>query len=409
MPSERPPSASTDPDRIGVSFDEEIQQFTDFELWGRSDQVTVRGVSATNFRSFRELELQPGRLTALVGANAAGKSSVIDTFRFISDSLSLSLYTALERRGGLRAVRHTAPGGRPRNVRMSVELDFGDGFGASYGFRINAQAGGSYSVAEEECRTWHHDEQITRLLLKNGRVAQGPRFLPPGNVDETTLALPVLGGLPNLSPVLSALRDLRAYSIVPDQLRELQDPDEGQTLLSDGSNAASVLRHLEPADRTELIEMLSYVVPGVVAVRTVTRGNKLTLQFTQESARGRNNFEALQMSDGTLRLLGLLLALYQREHPRFMAIEEPEATIHVAALQALMEVFRARSPGTQIVLTTHSTEILDSIDIDDLYLVVAEDGYSRVSGVSDESRRAVEEALFSPGELLRSGALTPAA
>lgn len=114
------------------------------------------------------------------------------------------------------------------------------------------------------------------------------------------------------------------------------------------------------------------------------------------------------MSDGTLRLLGLLLALYQRNRPRFVAVEEPEATIHVAALRALMEVFQARAEGTQILLSTHSAEVLDSLSIEDVYLVAAEDGYSRLSALSDESKSAVRDALFSPGELLRSGELHPA-
>jgi len=88
-----------------------------------------------------------------------------------------------------------------------------------------------------------------------------------------------------------------------------------------------------------------------------------------------------------------------------MAVEEPEATIHVAALQALMEVFQARTPYTQVLLTTHSAEILDSVPIDDVYLVEAQDGFSRLGPVSEESMAVVQRALFSPGELLRSGEL----
>jgi len=113
------------------------------------------------------------------------------------------------------------------------------------------------------------------------------------------------------------------------------------------------------------------------------------------------------MSDGTLRLLGLLLALYQRDTPGFLAIEEPEATIHVAALQALIEIFKARSDSSQIVLTTHSADILDSIDPDAIYLVTAEGGHSTLAGLAESTKHAVQEALFLPGELLRSGALEP--
>jgi predicted ATPase len=384
-----------------------------FALNAGTARARVCRIGAKNFRAFRSVELEPGNLTAIVGPNAAGKSSVIDLFRFLADSLSLSLYTALERRGGIKAVRHTSPT-HPRNCQIWIELAYDDDYRSFYTFRMRSEAGGSYSVPEEECLVSHDGYVLGRLALKDGRITElrsqfglfdAQRSDPP--IDRAALALPVLGVTPEFAPVLTALRDLRSYSIVPDKLRELQDPDEGAELASDGSNAASVLRHLEDADRRELIAMLAYVVPGVLDVNDVSHGNKLTLRFTQQASSGKNSFEALQMSDGTLRLLGLLLALYQRHTPTFLAIEEPEATIHVAAQQALIEVFRSRSTQTQILLTTHSSDILDSLDVDSIYLVVAEDGHSRLASVAEEPKRAVHEALFSPGELLRSGALEP--
>ena len=376
----------------------------------------VCAVEATNFRAFRELTFRPGPLTAIVGANAAGKSSVIDVFRFVSDSLRLSLYTALERRGGVRAVRHSSPT-RPRNFSVRIELAYQQGFGASYSFRVRSGPKGSYSVAEEVCELNHQGELLARMALKDGRLMEHRssmgfsgvvRAENAPRIEPTALGLPLFAPF-DLGHVVTTLRDLRLYSIVPDKLRELQDPDEGLELLSDGSNATSVLRHLEPRDRAELVEMLGHVVPGVEDVRVVGHGNKLTLEFKQRAGDGRNTFEALQMSDGTLRLLGLLLALYQRNTPAFLAIEEPEATIHVAALEALIAVFKARSDMSQIVLTTHSAEILDALDPDAIYLVVAAaDGHSQLSALADSTKRAVREALFSPESCSAAAPSNPA-
>lgn len=402
--------------REGVRDDPLRDMAFDFAIRVGEARVRVCKIGAKNFRAFREVELQPGDLTAVVGPNAAGKSSVIDLFRFLADSLSLSLYTALERRGGIKAVRHTSPT-HPRNCRIWIELAYDEGYTGYYTFDMGSEAGGSFSVRKEECRLSHNGMLLSRLALKEGKlVEQRSHFgfaneafenTPP--IERTALALPLLGVIPELAPILRSLRDMRTYAIVPDKLRELQDPDEGMELATDGSNAASVLRHLEAADRKELIAMLAYVVPGILDVQDVTHGNKLTLRFTQKAASGRNTFEALQMSDGTLRLLGLLLALFQRHTPAFVAIEEPEATIHVAALHALIDVFRSRAERSQILLTTHSSDILDSIDVDSIYMVVAGEGRSRLTPVSEESKRVIRDALFSPGELLRSGGLEPAA
>jgi hypothetical protein len=294
-------------------------------------------------------------------------------------------------------------------MELGVEFDFGSGFGGSYRFKINAEAEGTYSVAEEECETWSESQVLGRLMLRKGQIVEAPRWYRPAGVDPTLLGLPVMAGPMELYVMYWLLRQLRWCSVVPDKLRELQEPDEGKDLRPDGGNAASVLRHLPPESREEVVELLSHVVPGVTDVRTVTRGNRLTLQFTQVTKAGKLTFEALQMSDGTLRLLGILLALYQRDEPRFLAIEEPEATIHVAPLQALVEIFQARSDRTQILFTTHSSEILDSLDLESIRVVTAEDGFSRVSAVAEYSKRAVYDALFSPGELLRAGALRSAA
>lgn len=382
----------------------------DFALSALRESVALASVGATNFRSFREFDLSVGRLTVLAGPNGAGKSSIVDVPRFISDALSLSLYTALERRGGLKTVRHRSPT-RPRNLSVHAGLSFGPRYSATYLIKLQSTAGGDYAIAEEDCETFAGKKRIARMHIKNGEILdlpegpQGALLGIPENIDKKTLGLPLYGGLPQLNPVLEFLRDMRAYSIVPDKLRELQDPDEGYKLEPDGSNAASVLRHLEPSAKKELVEMLSYVVPGITGVKTVSRGNKLTMQFIQGSAKQAMAFDALQVSDGTLRLLGLLLALYQQRDPGFLAIEEPESTIHVAALQALVEVFRARSQHTQILLTTHSSEILDSLSLDELHLVDRKGDVSTLDSVSGDARKAIEQALFSPGELLRTGSL----
>jgi predicted ATPase len=384
----------------------------DFALSIREESAALASFGATNFRSFREFDLDVGRLTVLAGPNGAGKSSIVDVPRFISDALSLSLYTALERRGGVKTVRHRSPT-RPRNFSVCAGLSFGQEYSATYAIKLQSTAGGDYAIAEEDCETFAGKKRLARLHIKNGEILDLPEtpsnashLRVPTKIDKKTLSLPLFGGLPQLQPVLDFLRDMRAYAIVPDKLRELQDPDEGNKLKPDGSNAASVLRQLRPGARKELVEMLSYVVPGVSGVKTVSRGNKLTMQFVQGSGKQAMSFDALEVSDGTLRLVGLLLALYQQKDPGFLAIEEPESTIHVAALQALVEVFRARSQHTQILLTTHSSEILDSLRLDELHLVNREEGISTLDSVSGDARSAIEQALFSPGELLRTGSLT---
>jgi hypothetical protein len=117
------------------------------------------------------------------------------------------------------------------------------------------------------------------------------------------------------------------------------------------------------------------------------------------------------MSDGTLRALGILTAVFQRQRsPLIVAIEEPEATIHPGALGVLMEALRHGQSRSPIVITTHSTDILDSPDLDPegISLVEWSERGTRVSKVGAASAEAVKSRLATVGELLRSNFLRPA-
>jgi predicted ATPase len=117
--------------------------------------------------------------------------------------------------------------------------------------------------------------------------------------------------------------------------------------------------------------------------------------------------DASQESDGTLRTLGLLVALYQDPTPPFVTIEEPELTIHPGALSVLADVIMETSLRSSVLVTTHSPELLDRLPIDCIRSVDAEDGATRVGAVAEHQKTAVAKGLFSPGELHRMEGLQP--
>jgi len=234
------------------------------------------------------------------------------------------------------------------------------------------------------------------------------------SLDPASLALPVVGGEARFAPVLRTLASMRVYSIEPAKLREMQDPDSGVSLRTDGSNATSVLQEIERqsrADMERIGEILASIVPNTTRVRVKKHGKKLSLEFTQEwGEKKRLNFEAFNMSDGTLRALGLLAAVYQRPTPSLMVIEEPEATIHPGALGAVLDLLRHASRNMQVLITTHSPEVLDAKWIQDTHLRIVswEEGATKITPISDASRKALQQHLMGAGELLRSNALEPA-
>ncbi len=116
---------------------------------------------------------------------------------------------------------------------------------------------------------------------------------------------------------------------------------------------------------------------------------------------------AQSMSAGTLRILGILLAVYQLKQPTVLAIEEPEGTVHPAAAELITQVLGDAARDRQVLITTHSPDILDSKDIrdDQIRVVTMEKGRTIIAPMSKASRQAVREHLYTPGELLRAGEL----
>jgi len=235
-------------------------------------------------------------------------------------------------------------------------------------------------------------------------------------LEPNVLALPLVGGDKRFRAVFRFLSGMRTYRIEPAALRGMQEPDGGASLRPDGRNAASVLREIQrkspEEDRTRIRQLLESVVPGTVDVRPKKHGDKLTLEFTQSRGGAEPvRFEAFSMSDGTLRVLGLITAVFQRPAPSLLVIEEPEASVHPGAIGSSLDVLRLAGRSMQVVVTTHSPEVLDAKWIEDRHLRILdwEHGSTRIGRVPQAARVALSKHLMGAGDLLRSNALTSGA
>jgi predicted ATPase len=225
-------------------------------------------------------------------------------------------------------------------------------------------------------------------------------------------------GLPWFRPVYQALSHMGFYNLNPDEIRAPQSPDPGQLLDRDGWNIASVLAQMATHDESakrRVEEYLAKVAPGVTGVDTKVIGPLLTLEFRQAVRGSRHpwRFIATNMSDGTLRALGILVALFQSapEHEGeapLVGIEEPEVALHPAAAGVLRDSLREASRHRQIIVTSHSPDLLDDqLDADTLLSVVADDGITRLGPVDEAGPTALRRHLYTAGELLRLNQLEP--
>ena len=376
----------------------------------------LRSLHLRRFRSLPSATVEFDNPTFLVGENGTGKSNVADAFTFLAEAMASPLPAVFERRGGIEAVGYrSSPRGRPSSLEMRVVLENLDEATsrATYEFKLRSLRHYDFEVVQERCVVEGRDNS-RNFLVRDGMVFRSSMSLFDPVLKANALALPLAGGDRRFEMILRFLSEMCVYRIESAVLREIQNSDAGSRLRTDGSNAASVLRKIEresPDDWQTIHELLRSIVPGTIGVDPKRHGDKLSLEFAQQWPESRSmRFKAYSMSDGTLRALGLLAAVFQRPAPSVLVIEEPEATMHPGALGTILDVLRHASRFMQVVVTTHSPDILDAKWIEDRHLRIVgwKTGSTYVSTVSDTSRGVLRDRLMGAGELMRSNALTAA-
>ena len=373
----------------------------------------VRQLVLKGFRSIPAARIEFGNPTILVGRNASGKSNIVSAFSFLADAMSLPLHTVFDRAGGFASVRNRSfGGGRPPNLAMRV--DFGGrkkhGF---YAFEVKADRAQNFSVLREQC-VLYEGKRRSWFDRKGKRFDSNVDGLYP-SIDTSSLALPVIGGAKAFNQVWRALSRMRRYSIEPGKLRGMQEPDAGVALLPDGANAASVLERIESQRRDDferLSSFLEVIVPNTRGISVNRYGKNLSLEITQACGEGAPKalkFEGFDISAGTLRAIGLLAAVFQRPAPTLIVVEEPESTIHPGALGAVLDLLREASERMQVIVTTHSPELLDNGDIpdDSILAVVSERGETKIGPLDQVGRSVLRDRMFTAGELLRMNQMDP--
>ena len=252
-------------------------------------------------------------------------------------------------------------------------------------------------------------------ISTTGIKASSEAFFPAITSDR--LALVSLSGLKAFRPVFDALTGMGFYNLNPKVMRDPQKPQDGRLLKPVGENIASVIGHLErtsPDSLALIQEYLQIVVPMIEGVERKQIGPMETLEFRQSMAGAKHpwRFTAQNMSDGTLRALGVLTALFQGnpDHaPTLIGIEEPETALHPAASRALRDALNRASQRTQIIVTSHSPDLMDDpdLDADTVRAVVSEGSETRIAPLDTSSKDAMKQHLFSAGELLRLNQLAP--
>jgi predicted ATPase len=364
----------------------------------------ITQVHIKNFRGIGDQTVDLGQLTVLVGRNGAGKSSFVDALQFIRDAMTVGLEDAIVHRHGVASLRRWAPT-RPYDIEIALTWESRT-FHAEYSFVVASGKEGGFRVKHESCEVGigNSTDRFERAgnewtNLPGGATRSG--FRRP--LESTTLALPAMALFSiSFGRLRRVLRDMSFFTVFPNTLRDPQKPSSQNVLADHGENLATVIRKLKKSSMDEIQTALEKVVGGIDDIRVQHVGGFLVTELKHRMGGNHTTwFDLSQESDGTLRMLGLLVALYQRPRSDFLAIEEPELTLHPGAIGVLSDVLREAAARGQLLITTQSPDLISRFDAQQLRIVERTDGLTCIGEIDETQRSVIEDQLFSAGDLLR--------
>ena len=397
--------------------------------------MPIQRVHVENFKSFSELDADLSQFNIVIGSNAAGKSNFIAVFRFLRDIATLGIVNAIALQGGSEYIRNTKIGtDRDLAVKVTYLPDLALPFveigkedsrltgmkpcESSYEFALRFTGEGDEFVITrdnlvigfdlESCGRNDRDVagKITgdrsEIIVSNSggeitydvRIPQGctlrqeeivPVFFRSKKLPEKTLLLETIYGYP--IPHLEKFFDrIAIYDLDPKLPKKGAAVTGRKDLEENGSNLAIVVRNLieDPEKKRKFSNLLRDLLPFVEDISVQKFMDvSLILTLRERYAKGRD-LPASSLSDGTITLLGLIIALYFEDKP-FIIIEEPVRHIHPFLVARVMGMMKEASQNKQIMITTHSTEVVKHAFLNDILLISRDsEGFSVISRPSDK-------------------------
>lgn len=358
----------------------------------------IESIHIRNYRALRDLELTNlTPLTVFLGPNGSGKSTIFDVFAFLAECFGIGLRKAWDKRNRFRELRSRGADG-PIEFEIKYR-ETPDSVIMTYYLAVDENNRGPF-VAEESL-AWRRGRQYGApykfLDFKQGRgkvIAGENPDSDDERIDETlsspdALAVNTLGQLAR-HPRVNALRNFitgwyLSY-LSADNTRSVPESGPQERLSETGDNLPNVIQYLSeqyPKRLNDILQRLSQRIPRLEQVSAeVMPDGRLLLQI--KDAPFERPIMAKFASDGTLKMLAYLIALYDPTPPKLVGIEEPENQLHPRLLHGLAEECRNASSGTQLMVTTHSPFFVNGLRPDELWVLYRdEDGYTKAKRASD--------------------------
>jgi len=402
--------------------------------------MQIKTIKVSNFKSFEEVNVDLGGFNVLIGANASGKSNFINVLQFLKDIAENGLDNAISMQGADYIQNINI--GASKNLSIELHIDSRDepvkfwfkkeedkrviGISAyefTYKFSIefpHDKKKREYKIAEERltarCDFVELEEKEEKirdkkkigegeiiLIRDKGRVKYDlkgdipirrediipPFFSKKEFLEEELSPKEFFIESPFFSPILLSFEisnffsDISIYDFDPKSSKKATSITGKTELEPDGSNLAIVLKNILDDRKNEkrISNLIKDLLPFIEGITVEKLTDKSLLASLKEVYYGETLLPAFLMSDGTINITALIIALYFEKKP-LIVIEEPERNIHPYLISKVIDMMNdvSERQKKQIIVTTHNPEVVRYTGIENILLVHRDDkGFSQIS------------------------------
>jgi len=407
--------------------------------------MAIKRIKVSNFKSFKELNLELANFNVVIGANASGKSNFTQIFRFLRDiEKEDRLNDAISMNAGIESLRNLKIG-PASDFTIQIQLDTAMAWGRpsqaiqiydlTYQFALSfEETQNTFKIANdeltqkfkiamleetekglfEETEVLDQGELIIRNVkgkpefyfdppeiaerLEKDRIMPPLSFfakLPRGELPTDTLLIQAPYSI--IPPWETLFKDIAIYDIDPHIAKNPAQITGKSELAEDGQNLALVLNKLiEDKDKKrKFCNLMKDLLPFFDDIDAEKFAERSLLIKLRENYYKDDYLRAYLLSDGTINITALLIALYFEEKD-IIIVEEPERNIHPHLISKIIDMMKDASRNKQIIVTTHSPEVVKHTGLEHLLLVSRDkDGFSNISKPSEKK----EVKIFLENEL----------
>jgi predicted ATPase len=321
-----------------------------------------------SFKSIREQVLELGLLNVFIGSNGAGKSNLIEAFRFLREIVNQNLAGYVGVKGGADTLLYF---GRRKSPEMSFRLEFGEGDTANaYFVRLTGTGEDSLLIAEEAA--FYHER----------KKYPGPYVLPISNFSKESK----LKSAVHLC-AREAMSDLDSYRVYhfhdtsdTAAVKGTGDVEDNRVLRPQAENLAAFLYWMQqkrPDHFANIQDTVRQIAPFFQEFRLApSKLNESRIRLEWKEKGSDAYFNASSLSDGTLRFLCLATLLLQPQLPAVVLLDEPELGLHPAAVTLLADLLSSAATRTQVIVATQSVTLVNQFEPDSVWAVDRTDNQS---------------------------------